>query len=86
MGQRLSICNNDSIKPWNIKKLPERIAPSNIKKLPERIAKIKYFINQYNREEINFSADTKDWKKFETNNKTIALIFLFLPSNKEEIN
>ena len=46
---------------------------------------IKPFIDQYNREEIEFSSHSKDWKKFEQNNKTIALNILFVPHNTEKI-
>ena len=35
--------------------------------------------------EINFHMGSKDWKKFETNKKTITLNVLFLPSNSEGI-
>ena len=31
---------------------------------PERISNIEPFINQYNREDIEFPAEIKDWKKF----------------------
>ena len=37
--------------------------------------------------DIEFPAHSKDWKKFECNNKTIALNVLYLPYNaKQEIN
>ena len=39
-----------------------------IKSHPERISNIKPFINQYNWKEINFLANFKDWKSFESNN------------------
>ena len=42
-------------------------------------------INKYNWEGIEFSAGPKDWKKFERNNKTIALNILFIPHNTEII-
>ena len=32
-------------------------------------------------EKTNFPTVSKDWQKFETNNKTIVLNVLFLPSN-----
>ena len=48
---------------------------------PERISKLKPYINRYNWEGIGFSAGPKDWKKFERNNRTIALNILFLPQN-----
>ena len=57
----------------------------NIKKDPQRISKIKPFIDQYNWKEIDFPSHSKDWKKFEQNNKTIALNILFVPHNTEKI-
>ena len=57
----------------------------NIKKDPQRISKIKSFIDQYNWKEIDFPSHSKDWKKFEQNNKTIALNILFVPYNTEKI-
>ena len=58
----------------------------NIENHPERISNIKPFIDQYNWEGIDFPAGIKDWKKFERNNKTIALNILSVPHNKETIN
>ena len=46
---------------------------------------IKPFINQYNRREVDFPSEQKDWKKFELNNKSIALNILFVPYNTEKI-
>ena len=52
----------------------------NIKKDHQKISKIKPFINQYDWKEIGFSSHSpKDWKKFELNNKTIALNILSVP-------
>ena len=51
----------------------------NIENKPERISNIKPFINQYNWEGIDFPDGIKDWKKFERNNKTIALNILYIP-------
>ena len=50
----------------------------------ERIAKIKPFIDQYdlNKKKIGIK---KDWKKFESNNKSIAINILYIPYNTEEI-
>ena len=56
-----------------------------IKSNPERISKIKPFIDQYNWKEIDFPSHSKDWKKFELNNKSIALNILFVPYNTEKI-
>ena len=56
-----------------------------IKSHPERILKIKPFIDQYNWKEIDFPSHSKDWKKFEQNNKTIALNILYVLYNTKEI-
>ena len=56
-----------------------------IKSHPERISKIKPFINQYDWKEIEFLTHSKDWRKFESNNKTIALNILFPLYNTEKI-
>ena len=69
----LSICSNCIIKL------------SEHQKNPERISKIKPFINQYNWKEISFPSHKKDWKKFELNNKLIALNIFYVPYNAEEI-
>ena len=57
----------------------------NIKKVLQKISKFKPFIDQYNWKEIDFPSHSKDWKKFEQNNKTIALNILFVPHNTEKI-
>ena len=56
-----------------------------IKKDPQKISKLKPYINQYNWKGIKFLSDKEDWKKFEQNNKEIALNILFAPHNKKEI-
>ena len=53
---------------------------------PERISKLKPYINKYNWEGINFSAGPEDGKKFERNNKTIALNVLYIPRNTKAIS
>ena len=57
----------------------------NIETHPERISKLKLYINKYNWEGIDFPAEPKEWKKFERNNKTIALNILFIPHNTKTI-
>ena len=52
----------------------------------ERISNIKPFIDQYNWKAIDFLAGIKDWKKFEKNNKEIALNILYVPHNTKTIN
>ena len=56
-----------------------------LKKSLQRISKIKPFIDQYNWKEIYFPSHSKDWKKFEQSNKTIALNILFVPHNTKKI-
>ena len=46
---------------------------------------IKPFINQYNWKENDFPSYRKDWKKFESNNKSIALNILYVPYNTKYI-
>ena len=56
----------------------------NINNLPEKITKIRPFIDQYNWIDIDFPATSKDWKKFELNNK-VALNILFVLHNTKKI-
>ena len=56
-----------------------------MKKNPQRIPNIKPFIDQYNWKEIDFPSHSKDWKKFEQNNKTIALNIIFVQHNTKKI-
>ena len=57
----------------------------NIGRDSQRISKNKPFINQYNWKRIEFPTEQKDCKKFEQNNKTIALNILFVPYNTKTI-
>ena len=52
----------------------------------ERILNIKPFIDKYNWKGIDFPAGIKDWKKFEENNKEVALNILYIPPNTKTIN
>ena len=56
----------------------------NINNHPEKISKIRPFIDQYTWKDINFPATSKDWNKFELNNK-IALNILYVPHNTKNI-
>ena len=56
-----------------------------IKDHPERISKIKPFIGQYNGNGTDFPSTGKDWKKFESNNTSIALNILYVPHKTEKI-
>ena len=57
----------------------------NIGHHSERISKLKPFIDNYNRKDVEFPSHSKDWRKFEQNNKTIALNILYIPYNTKEI-
>ena len=55
-----------------------------MKKDPQRISKINPFIDRYNWKEIEFPSHRKDWEKFESNNKSIALNILYVPHNTKK--
>ena len=46
---------------------------------PQRISKIKSFIEKYNWKNIYFPSTSKDWKKIEQNNESIALNIFYVP-------
>ena len=50
----------------------------NIGKNPKRIVRIRLFINQLGWKEKGFLSEVKDWKSFETNDKSLALNVLLL--------
>ena len=52
----------------------------------ERMPYIDFLSLMYNWEGIEFPAGIKDWKRFEKNNKTIALNILYVPHDEETIN
>ena len=52
----------------------------------QRISKIKPFIEKYNWNGIEFPATSKDWKKFEQNNESIALNVLYVHHGTKNIN
>ena len=49
-----------------------------VKKDPQRISKIKSFIDQYNWKDIDFPSTSKDWRKFELNNKIALKFYMYL--------
>ena len=57
-----------------------------INKHPQRVSKIKPFIDQYNWNDIDFPSTSKDWKKFESNNESIALNILYVPHKTGKIH
>ena len=74
----LSICFNCCIKHVTE-------CYGKIKNHSERTKTIEPFIDQYNWEEINFPSDQKDWKEFESNNKSIALNILYVSHNARKL-
>ena len=52
------------------------------KKDPQKITKLKPLINEGNSEGTNFPLEKNDWKKFEKNNRTIALNVLYAKKEK----
>ena len=65
--------------------LNEALNYQTIETHAERVSKIMPYIDKYNWKGIEFPAGSKDWKKFEKNNKEIALSMLFVPHNTETI-
>ena len=57
-----------------------------INKHLQRVSKIKPFINQYNWSDIDFPSTSKDWKKFELNNESIALNILYVPHKTRKVH
>ena len=56
----------------------------NIDSHPEITSKFKPFINNYNQKDVEFPSHSKGWRKFEQNNKTIALNILYVPCNAKQ--
>ena len=52
---------------------------------PERISNLKPYINGYNWHGLEFPAKPSDWRKFEQNNRSIALNILFVPNGTKDI-
>ena len=57
----------------------------NIVRDLQGISKNEPLINQYNWKRIEIPTEQKNWKKFEQNNKTIALNILFVPYSTKTI-
>ena len=57
-----------------------------INRNPLRISKIKPFIEKYNWKDIDFPSTSKDWKKFEQNDESIALNVLHVSYGTKKIS
>ena len=66
--------------------LDDALNYQTIEKDPQIMSKLKSYINKYNLKGIDFSAGSKDWIKFEKNNKIIALNVLYVPPNTKTIS
>ena len=66
------------------KALDDALNYQNIERDPQRVSQIMPYIDKYYWKRTEFPAEPKDWKKFEQNNKTIALN-VFVPHNTETI-
>ena len=83
MGKQEAIINGDN----NFQNaLDDALNYRTIEKHPQRILKLKPYINKYNWKGIKFPAGPEEWKKFEQNNKTIALNVLQIPLNTKTIS
>ena len=51
----------------------------------QRVNKVKPFVDKYDWTDINFPFHINDWKKFELNNKSIALSVLYVPEGEKTI-
>ena len=56
-----------------------------MKKNHQRLNKINKLINRYDWSRINFPSQVGDWKKFELNNKSVALNVLYVPYGDKTI-
>ena len=75
--------NNNNCSQYS---LTAALRYQNIKSHPEWVSNLKPFIDKYDWEGINFPPkQEKDWKKVESNNKSIGLDILFATYNTEEI-
>ena len=57
----------------------------NINHNLERISKLRPFINNYNWKDLEYSSHSKDWRKFECHDKTIAINILYVPYDTKQI-
>ena len=81
-GKKEAIINNDNSFQ---NALDDELHYQTIKTNPERRSKLKPYINKYNWEGIESLAGPKEWKKYEGNNKTIAVDILFITHNAKTI-
>ena len=52
----------------------------------QRVSKIRPYVNEYSWNDIDFPSTSKEWKKFESNNESIALNILYEPHKTGKIH
>ena len=91
-GKKEAIINNNNNNNNNINNnnfqnaLDDALNYQIIESNPRRISKLKPYINKYNWEGIHCPAGSKEWRRFEQNNDTIALNILYAETNTKKIN
>ena len=76
-------CQNDDDKCFQCYAITTALNYNEIGNHHQRVNKVKPFIDQYNWKDINFPSHVDDWKKFELNNKSIALNVLHVPEGEK---
>ena len=56
------------------------------KKHHQRVNKVKPSVNKYDWSEVNFPSHVGDWKKFELNNKSVALNVFYVPEGEKTMH
>ena len=89
-GKKEAIINNNNDNNDNNNNdfknaLDDALNYQTTEKDPQRISNVKPYINTYNWEGINFPAGSKQWRKFEQNNDTIALNILYAEKKTKKI-
>ena len=84
-GKKEAIINDNNNNNFQ-NALDDALKYQTIETHPERISKLKPYINKYNWKGIEFPAGSKEWQKFEQNNKTIALNILYVKHNTKKIS
>ena len=77
-------CQNDDDKCFQYA-ITIALNYDEIEKHHRRVNKVKPFVDKYDWTNINFPSHVGDWKKFELNNKSIALNVLYVPEGEKTI-
>ena len=77
--------NNNNVNNFQ-NALDDALIYQTIETHPERISKSQPYVNKYHWKVIEFPAGSKEWQKFEENNKTIAVNILYVKRNTKKIS